>query len=334
MTLQNNITQLIGNTPLIKLKQISEQTGCNIYGKAEFLNPGSSVKDRTALGIIRAAEESGALEPGGTIVEGTAGNTGIGLTLLANALGYKSVVVMPMTQSKEKIDSLELFGADLHLVPGTSYTDPNHYTHTAEKLAETLAKKGGGSVIWANQFGNLANRKIHYETTGAEIWDQTQGKIDGFVCAVGTGGTLGGVSKKLKEKNPHIKIGLADPNGSSLYNYFANGELKSEGSSISEGIGISHITPNLADADIDIAYQISDELALPYIFDLLKNEGICLGSSSGVNMAGAVELAKQLGPGHTIVTILCDFGTRYQSKLFNPVFLENKNLPVPEWLKI
>lgn len=329
-----DITQLIGSTPLIKLQQISELTGCNIYGKAEFLNPGSSVKDRTALGIIRDAERSGALQPGGTIVEGTAGNTGIGLTLLANALGYKSVVVMPMTQSKEKIDSLELFGADLHLVQATSYDDAKHYTHTAERLATELNKKLPNGAMWANQFGNTANRQIHYETTGAEIWQQTDGKVDGFICAVGTGGTLGGVSQRLKEYNPNIHIGLADPMGSALYNHYQHGQLKSEGNSIAEGIGISHITPNLADAVVDFACQIDDRDALPLIFDLLAHEGICVGGSAGINMAGAVALAKELGPGHTIVTILCDYGTRYQSKLFNPVFLENKGLPVPEWLKI
>lgn len=334
MIVDGDITQLIGNTPLIRLRKISEITGCEIYGKAEFLNPGQSVKDRTALGIIRQAERDGLLEPGGTIVEGTAGNTGIGLTLLANALGYRSVVVMPLTQSKEKIDSLEMFGAELHLVPATSYSDPGHYTHTAKRLAEELDQKIDHGAIWANQFGNLANRAIHYETTGREIWEQTQGKVDGFVCSVGTGGTLGGVSRYLKEKNTSIKIGLADPMGSSLYNYFDKGELKSEGNSIVEGIGISHITPNLADSIIDFSYQIEDAVALPYIFDLLREEGLCTGGSSGINMAGAVALAKELGPGHTIVTILCDYGTRYQSKLFNPVFLENKKLPVPEWLTI
>lgn len=334
MKQHSNITQLIGNTPLIKLQQISALTGCNIYAKAEFLNPGGSVKDRTALGIIRDAEQSGALRPGGTIVEGTAGNTGIGLTLLANALGYKSMVVMPMTQSKEKIDSLEMFGAELHLVQATSYDDPNHYTHTAARLTQGLNEKAPHSAIWANQFSNLANRQIHYDTTGMEIWEQTGGAVDGFICSVGTGGTLGGVSRRLREYKPDIKIGLADPMGSSLYHYYRDGELKSEGHSITEGIGISHVTPNLADTDVDFAYQISDEVALPHVFNLLRNEGICAGGSSGINMAGAVELARQLGPGHTIVTILCDYGTRYQSKLFNPAFLENKGLPVPEWLKI
>lgn len=334
MTTHNSVIELIGNTPLIKLQKISEMTGCNIYGKAEFLNPGSSVKDRTALGIVEDAERRGLLKPGGTIVEGTAGNTGIGLTLIANAKGYKSVVVMPVTQSKEKIDALEMFGADLELVQATSYDDPNHYTHVAERLAEELAGKSEHGAIWANQFGNTANRDIHYRTTGNEIWRQTDGKVDGFICAVGTGGTLGGVSACLKEHNRDIKIGVADPEGSSLYNYYKFGELKSEGNSISEGIGISHITPNLADAEIDFACCIPDTEALPLVYDLLANEGICVGGSSGINMAGAMALARELGPGHTIVTILCDYGTRYQSKLFNPVFLEKKGLPVPKWLQI
>ena len=330
-----DVTQLIGNTPLLHLKRVSEQTGCTILGKAEFLNPGGSVKDRTALGIIRAAEAAGEIEPGGRIVEGTAGNTGIGLTLLANALGYRSTVVMPITQSKEKIDSLELLGADLHLVGATSYSDPKHYIHTAERLAEKFAAKEEHGAIWARQFDNLANMEIHRETTGAEIWEQTDGKVDGFVCAVGTGGTLAGVSTALKERNPEIKIGIADPAGASLYNYFNSGDLEpSEGSSIVEGIGINHVTDNVAQAKVDAAFCITDQEALPIIFSLLQDEGLCLGGSSGTNLAGAVRLAQQLGPGHTIVTILCDYGNRYQSKLFNPVFLENKGLPVPEWLAI
>lgn len=331
----SDVTQLIGNTPLLHLKQVSELTGCTILGKAEFLNPGGSVKDRTALGIIRAAEESGELQPGGRIVEGTAGNTGIGLTLLANALGYKSTVVMPITQSKEKIDSLELLGADLHLVGATSYKDPNHYIHTAQRLAEKYAKREEQGVVWARQFDNLANMAIHNRTTGAEIWDQTDGKVDGFICAVGTGGTLAGVSTALKERNADVTVGLADPSGGSLYEYFHSGELQaSEGGSIIEGVGISHVTDNVSQAKVDIAFSISDQEALPYIFSLLKNEGLCLGGSSGLNIAGAVRLAEHLGPGHTIVTVLCDYGNRYQSKLFNPVFLENKGLPVPEWLVI
>mgnify|MGYP001814069216 FL=1 len=330
-----DVTQLIGNTPLLHLKQVSELTGCTILGKAEFLNPGGSVKDRTALGIIRAAEEAGDLEPGGRIVEGTAGNTGIGLTLLANALGYKSTVVMPITQSKEKIDSLELLGADLHLVGATSYSDPNHYIHTAERLAQKLAGKEEHGSVWARQFDNPANMDIHARTTGMEIWEQTDGKVDGFICAVGTGGTVAGVSSALKGKNPDIRIGVADPAGASLCNYYKRGELTpSDGGSIVEGVGINHITGNVAEAKVDSAFTISDTEALPYIFDLLRHEGLCLGGSSGINIAGAVNLARELGPGHTVVTILCDYGTRYQSKLFNPVFLENKGLPVPEWLTI
>ena len=335
MQTASDVTQLIGNTPLLHLKQVSEKTGCTILGKAEFLNPGGSVKDRTALGIILAAQASGDLQPGGRIVEGTAGNTGIGLTLLANAMGYKSSVVMPITQSKEKIDTLELLGADLHLVGATSYSDPNHYIHKAERLTEKLAKREKNGAVWARQFDNLANMDIHHRTTGPEIWEQTDGKVDGFVCAVGTGGTLAGVSMALKEHKPGVTIGLADPAGASLYGYFSNGELKaSEGSSIMEGIGINHVTDNVAQAQVDVAFNISDEEALPYIFDLLQNEGLCLGGSAGINIAGAVRLAEHLGPGHTIVTILCDYGNRYQSKLFNPVFLENKGLPIPEWLII
>lgn len=335
MQTATDVTQLIGNTPLLHLKKVSEQTGCTILGKAEFMNPGGSVKDRTALGIIRAAEKSGDLQPGGRIVEGTAGNTGIGLTLIANALGYNSSVVMPITQSKEKIDTLELLGADLHLVNATSYSDPKHYIHSAQRLAEKYAAKEPHGAVWARQFDNLANMDIHASTTGVEIWEQTGGKIDGFVCAVGTGGTLAGVSATLKQKNSNITIGLADPSGASLYEYFSNGNLEATpGSSIIEGIGINHVTDNIAQAKVDQAYSISDEEALPYLFDLLKNEGLCLGGSAAINIAGAVRLAEHLGPGHTIVTILCDYGNRYQSKLFNPVFLENKGLPVPQWLVI
>lgn len=335
MRIATDVTQLIGNTPLLLLKQVSEKTGCTILGKAEFLNPGGSVKDRTALGIIRAAQASGELRPGGRIVEGTAGNTGIGLTLLANAMGYQSTVVMPLTQSKEKIDTLELLGADLHLVPATSYSDPNHYIHTAERLAKKFAQREANGAIWARQFDNLANMDIHYRTTGAEIWQQTEGKVDGFICAVGTGGTLAGVSRALKEHKPGITVGIADPLGASLYEFFHSGELRpSEGNSIIEGIGINHVTDNVAQAQVDVAFRIRDEEALPYIFELLKNEGLCLGGSSAINIAGAVRLAEHLGPGHTIVTILADYGNRYQSKLFNPVFLENKGLPVPPWLVI
>lgn len=335
MNTASDVTQLIGNTPLLYLKQVSEKTGCTILGKAEFLNPGGSVKDRTALGIIQAAQACGDLQPGGRIVEGTAGNTGIGLTLLANAMGYQSTVVMPLTQSKEKIDTLELLGADLHLVGATSYSDPNHYIHTAQRLAEKFNKREEKGAVWARQFDNLANMDIHRRTTGEEIWEQTDGKVDGFICAVGTGGTLAGVSTALKDHNADVTIGLADPAGASLYEYFRSGELlASDGGSIMEGIGINHVTDNVAQAKVDVSFMIKDEEALPYIFDLLKHEGLCLGGSAGINIAGAVRLAEHLGPGHTIVTILCDYGTRYQSKLFNPVFLENKGLPVPEWLVI
>jgi cysteine synthase A len=327
-----DISQLIGNTPLLYLREASEKTGCQILGKAEFLNPGGSVKDRTALGILRDAEKRGLIAPGGTVVEGTAGNTGIGLTLLANALGYRSVVVMPLTQSKEKIEALELLGAELHLVPATSYSDVNHYIHTAGRLAETLNASDDRGAFWAQQFDNTANMAFHAATTGAEIWSQCDGNVDGFICAVGTGGTLAGVSNSLKEKNPEIKIGVADPMGASLYHYYTEGELRSEGTSFIEGIGINHITANLAEASVDLAYQISDEEALPWVFNLLKYEGLCLGGSAGINIAGAVRLAEELGPGHTVVTILCDYGYRYQSKLFNPAFLQNRNLPVPDWL--
>ena len=330
-----DVTQLIGNTPLLHLKQVSEATGCTILGKAEFLNPGGSVKDRTALGIIRAAQESGSLQPGGRIVEGTAGNTGIGLTLLANAMGYRSTVVMPQTQSREKIDTLELLGADLHLVPAAPYSDPHHYIHTAERMSQKLNDKEEHGAIWACQFDNMANMAIHHDTTGAEIWEQTDGKVDGFICAVGTGGTLAGVSAALKERNPDVTIGIVDPSGASLYEYFKSGNLEpSEGGSIIEGVGVNHVTANVKEAQVDAAFQVSDTEALPYIFDLLRNEGMCLGGSAGLNIAGAVRLAEHLGPGHTIVTILCDYGNRYQSKLFNPAFLENRGLPVPEWLQI
>jgi len=330
-----DVTQLIGNTPLLHLKQVSEETGCNILGKAEFMNPGGSVKDRTALGIIRAAEAAGELAPGGRIVEGTAGNTGIGLTLLANAMGYTSTVVMPATQSKEKIDTLELLGADLHLVGATSYKDPEHYIHQAERLAQKYARREEHGAIWARQFDNLANMDIHARTTAVEIWEQTDGKVDGFICAAGTGGTIAGVSHTLKERNPDVVIGLVDPAGAALCDYFTSGELNaSEGTSIIEGVGVNHLTGNAAEAKIDHAWTVSDEEALPYVFDLLKHEGLCMGGTSGLNIAGAVRLAKLLGPGHTIVTILCDYGNRYQSKLFNPVFLENKGLPIPSWLAI
>ncbi len=332
MSTHKSLPEMIGNTPLMYLREVSELTGCEIYGKAEFLNPGGSIKDRTALGIIRDAEAKGQLQAGGTIVEGTAGNTGIGLTLLANALGYKSVVVMPQTQSKEKIELLDLYGADLRLVNATSYDDDNHYIHQAERLAKKLATEEEHGAIWARQFDNLANMDVHNRTTGEEIWRQTDGKVDGFICSVGTGGTLAGVSSALKSHNPDVKIGVADPMGSALYSYYKDGVLKAEGRSIAEGIGISIITDNLREAKIDMAFQITDEEALPYIFRLLKHEGLCLGGSSAINIAGAIHLAKELGPGHTIVTVLCDYGNRYQSKLFNPAFLQRMKLPVPDWL--
>jgi cysteine synthase A len=333
MTVRKDFVDTIGNTPLIRLNRVSDATGCEILGKAEFLNPGGSVKDRAAWGIIKDAEEKGLLRPGGVIVEGTAGNTGIGLALVGNARGYKSVIVIPDTQSQEKMDMLRLCGADLRPVPAVPYKDPNNYVKLSGRIAEEIAKTNPNGAIWANQFDNQANRRAHYETTGPEIWEQTNGTIDGFVCAVGTGGTLAGVGLFLKERNKDIKIGLADPMGAALYEYYRHGELKAEGTSITEGIGQGRITANLEGAPVDCPFQIPDEEALPLIFDLLEFEGLCLGGSSGINVAGAVRLAKELGPGHTIVTILADFGTRYQSKLFNPKFLREKGLPVPHWLE-
>jgi len=332
MDVRDGFIGSIGNTPLIRLKKLSQETGCEILGKAEFLNPGGSVKDRAALAIVRDAEAKGKLRPGGVIVEGTAGNTGIGIALVGRALGYRSVIVMPETQSQEKKDMLRLCGADLRLVPAVPYKNPNNYVHVSQRIAEELAAKEANGAIWAQQFDNVANRQGHYETTGQEIWTQTDGKVDGFVSAVGTGGTLAGCAMALKEHNKDIKIALADPMGAALYNYYANGELKAEGSSITEGIGQGRITANLEGLEVDCPYQIPDEDALKVIFDLAKNEGLILGGSSGVNVAGAVRLAKELGPGHTIVTILADYGTRYQSKLFNPVFLREKGLPCPDWL--
>ncbi|MFG1202497.1 cysteine synthase A, partial [Xanthobacter aminoxidans] len=328
--IRNGLVDSIGNTPLIRLKRASEETGCDILGKAEFLNPGQSVKDRAALGIIQDAVARGELKPGGVIVEGTAGNTGIGLALVAAPLGFRTVIVIPETQSQEKKDMLRLAGATLVEVPAVAYANPNNYVKVSGRLAEALAKTEPNGAIWANQFDNVANRQAHIDTTGPEIWEQTQGKVDGFICAVGTGGTLAGIGMALKARNKDIKIGLADPMGAALYSYYTTGELKAEGSSITEGIGQGRITANLVDAPVDAAFQIPDEEALPVVFDLLEHEGLCLGGSSGVNVAGAIRLAKELGPGHTIVTILCDYGTRYQSKLFNPEFLRSKNLPVPE----
>jgi cysteine synthase A len=333
MDIRKDSIDAIGRTPLIRLKATSALTGCEIYGKAEFLNPGGSVKDRAALFIIKDAEERGLLKPGGVIVEGTAGNTGIGLALVANARGYRTVIVIPNTQSQEKKEMLRLCGADLREVPAVPYANPNNYVKVSGRLAEEIARKEPAGAIWANQFDNVANRRAHVETTGPEIWQQTDGKVDGFVSAVGTGGTLGGVSLYLKQKNPKIRIALADPMGAALYSYYKTGQLKSEGSSITEGIGQGRITRNLEGIVVDDAFQIPDSEAVPIIFDLLKNEGLFLGGSTGINVAGAIRLAKQMGPGHTIVTLLCDGGQRYASKLFNPEFLRSKSLPVPEWLE-
>ena len=332
MTPARSIIDLIGNTPLLRLNKASELTGCEILGKAEFLNPGGSVKDRAALGIIREAEKSGALRPGGTIVEGTAGNTGIGLAMVGAAPGYKVVIVFPRTQSKEKKDAIQLLGAQLIEVDAVPYSNPNHYARYSGQLAEELNRTEANGAIWANQFDNIDNRKAHFDMTAAEIWDQLDGRLDGFICAVGSGGTLGGVSMYMKDRNPDIRIGLADPGGAALYGFYAEGELCASGNSITEGIGQSRITANLEGVAVDHAYRISDEEALPILFDLVQEEGLCLGGSSGVNIGGAIRLAKELGPGHTIVTILCDHGSRYQSKLYNPDFLKEKGLPVPAWL--
>ena len=333
MQIRDGIAEAIGNTPLIKLKRASEETGCIILGKAEFLNPGQSVKDRAALFIIEDAVKSGRLRPGGVIVEGTAGNTGIGLALVGNALGFRSVIVIPDTQSQEKKDALRLCGAELVEVPAVPFSNPNNYVKLSGRLAGELAKTEPKGAIWANQFDNTANRDGHVQTTGPEIWSQTEGKVDGFACAVGTGGTLAGVGIALKERNKAIKIALADPFGAALYSYYTTGVLKSEGSSITEGIGQGRITKNLEGAPIDIAYRIPDEEAVALIFDLLEHEGLCLGGSSGINVAGAIRLARELGPGHTVVTVLADYGTRYQTKLFNPEFLRTKGLTVPSWLE-
>ena len=332
MDTKNGFVGTVGNTPLIKLRAASEATGCDIYGKAEFLNPGGSVKDRAALAIVEDAESKGLLRPGGVIVEGTAGNTGIGLALVGNARGYRTVIVMPETQSQEKKDMLRLVGADLRLVPAVPYANPDNYVRYSGRLAEEIAKSEPNGAIWANQFDNVANRDGHYRTTGPEIWEQTDGKVAGFTCSVGSGGTLGGVGLALKERNRNVRIVLSDPMGSALFGHYKNGQLKAEGSSITEGIGQGRVTKNLEGAPIDDAYRISDEEALPILYDLLQHEGLCLGGSSAINVAGAIRLAKELGPGHTVVTVLCDSGTRYQSKLFNPEFLRGKNLPVPAWL--
>ena len=331
--IRSEFLDAVGNTPLIKLRKASELTGCNILGKAEFMNPGGSVKDRAAKAIVLDAEARGLLRPGGVIVEGTAGNTGIGLALVANSLGYRTVIVIPDTQSQEKKDMLRLCGADLREVPAVPYRDENNYVKFSGRLAEELAKTEANGAIWANQFDNVANRKGHYENTGPEIFEQTNGKVDAFICAVGTGGTLAGTGMALKERNPKIIISLADPLGAALHSFYTTGELSSWGGSITEGIGQGRITANLEDAPVDQSFQIPDEEALPICFDLLKEEGLCLGGSSGINVAGAIRLAQELGPGKTIVTILCDSGVRYQSKLFNPVFLREKGLPVPEWME-
>jgi cysteine synthase A len=331
MNVRKDLADAVGNTPLIRLRSASEATGCEILGKAEFMNPGQSVKDRAALFIIRDAIAKGTLKPGGTIVEGTAGNTGIGLALVGASMGFKTVIVIPETQSEEKKEMLRLAGAELVQVPAVPYRNPNNFVRYSERLANELARSTHEGVIWANQFDNIANRQAHIETTAPEIWDQTDGKVDGFVCAVGSGGTLAGVAHVLQPKG--VKIALADPDGAALFNYYTRGELKmTEGGSINEGIGQVRITKNLEGFKPDFAYNIHDSEALPYVFDLLQDEGLCLGGSSGVNIAGAVRLAEDLGPGHTIVTILCDYGTRYQSKLFNPDFLRKKGLPVPRWL--
>ncbi len=332
MNVYPDLATAVGNTPLIKLKHASELTGCEIYGKAEFMNPGQSVKDRAALGIIQNAIKSGQLRPGGTIVEGTAGNTGIGLALVGNSMGFKTVIVIPETQSQEKKDMLRLAGAALVEVPAKPYRDPNNYVKYSGRLAAELAKTEKNGAIWANQFDNVANRQAHIDGTGPEIWKQTGGKIDGFICSVGTGGTLAGVAHFLRSKKKDIKIGLADPDGAALYSYYSTGELASEGDSITEGIGQGRITANLEGLTVDMPYNIHDSEAVPIVFDLLQNEGLCMGGSTGINVAGAMRMAREMGPGHTIVTILCDFGNRYQSKLFNPAFLRAKELPIPAWL--
>ncbi|WP_062226256.1 cysteine synthase A [Aureimonas frigidaquae] len=327
-----SVLDTIGNTPLIRLRRASEETGCEIWGKAEFMNPGQSIKDRAGLFIIRDAEARGLIKPGGIIVEGTAGNTGIGLTLVANALGYRTVIVIPQTQSQEKKDALRLMGAELIEVPAVPYRNPNNYVKLSGRLAEQIARTHEHGAIWANQFDNVANRDGHIVTTAEEIWQQTGGEIDGFICAVGTGGTLAGTAAGLKRRSGHVRIGLADPMGAALYNYYTQGELTSEGSSITEGIGQGRITANLADFEPDFVCQVPDAEALPILFNLVHEEGLCLGGSSGINIAGAMRMARDMGPGHTIVTILCDYGNRYQSKLFNPAFLREKGLPVPDWI--
>ncbi|MHA1529977.1 MAG: cysteine synthase A [Alphaproteobacteria bacterium] len=333
MRIYKDLPDAVGNTPLIRLNKASEITGCEILGKAEFLNPGQSVKDRAALWIIRDAIAKGTLRPGGTIVEGTAGNTGIGLALVGAAMGFKTVIVIPDTQSREKKDMLRLAGANLVQVPAVPYKNPNNYVHYSGRLAASMARTEPNGAIWAQQFDNVANRQAHIDATGPEIWEQTNGRVDGFVCAIGTGGTLAGVAVALRERNKDVKIGLADPMGAALYHYYAHGELKVEGSSITEGIGQGRVTANLEGLEVDFPYQIPDDEALLVVFDLLQEEGLCMGLSTGINVAGAIRLARDLGPGHTIVTALCDYGSRYQSKIFNPAFLREKGLPTPSWLE-
>jgi len=334
MPIRNDVVDAIGNTPLIKLRRASEATGCTILGKAEFMNPGQSVKDRPARQMVLEAETRGELKPGGLVVEATAGNTGIGLALVASARGYRTVIVIPNTQSQEKKDALRLYGAELVEVPAVPYSNPNNYQHVGRRLADELRKTEKNGVLFADQWNNLDNRKAHYLSTGPEIWNDTQGKVDAFICAIGTGGTIAGVSTYLREKKTDIVIGVADPKGAAMYNLFAHGEAKAtEGGSVSEGIGLGRVTNIIEDINVDHAYLIPDEEAIPLIFDLLEHEGLCMGGSTAINIAGAIRLAKELGPGKTIVTVLCDYGTRYQSKLFNPEFLRSKNLPVPAWLE-
>ncbi len=332
MEFKKDVLAAIGNTPLIRLRRASDETGCEILGKAEFMNPGQSVKDRAGLFIVKDAVARGLLKPGGAIVEGTAGNTGIGLAVVGNAMGFRTVIVIPETQSEEKKDALRLLGAELIQVPAVPYKDPNNYVKLSGRIAEQLAEDEPNGAVWANQFDNLANRQAHIEGTGPEIWRQTEGKVDGFVCAVGTGGTLAGVAMALKARNPNVRIAAADPMGAAIYSWIKTGKLESQGSSITEGIGQGRVTANLQGAPIDDAYQIPDAEMLPVVFDLLEHEGLCMGGSTGVNVAGAIRLARDLGPGHTIVTVLADYGTRYQSKMFNPEFLKSKGLPVPNWL--
>ena len=332
MTIAPSVIEAIGRTPLIELRAASKATGCRILGKAEFMNPGGSVKDRAALFIVQDAIAKGRLRPGGVIVEGTAGNTGIGLALVANALGYESVIVMPQSASQQKIEQLEMLGAELILVPACPYSSPGHYIHVAERVAEGRSHQEPNGAVWARQFDNPANARVHFETTGAEIWAQTAGKVDAFVCAVGTGGTLAGVAAALRERNPAVKIGIADPYGSSLYSWFRTGELAAHGESIAEGVGVSFVPGNLQGTSVDLAFEVDDDTALPFLYDLLKHEGVSVGPSSGINIAGAVAAARELGPGHTIVTILCDSGSRYLDQLYNAEFLWSRKLPVPDWI--